>query len=218
MDQTPIYFDMRRNTTYHYKGEKSIKLIRTNGHRKRITVCLGIMSDGRKLPPFIIFKGKNPPTNPCKKSCFVASNSNAWITESLMETWVLEIWRKAKVEPNVLKLLIIDHCSSHLKDKIQKLIKEDSFLQYVPPGCTSLGQPLDLRINKIFKDKLKNLYEDWLLKFGLLKSNTTKSGTLKAPSSILVIKWINEAWRSIDTNQIIASFKAAGISVFFLRL
>ena len=31
MDEVPMYFDMGRNSTYHHKGDKSIKLIQNNG-------------------------------------------------------------------------------------------------------------------------------------------------------------------------------------------
>lgn len=46
MDETPIYCDLMRNGTYYSKGDRSVPIIRTNGLRKRVTVCLRIMSDG----------------------------------------------------------------------------------------------------------------------------------------------------------------------------
>ena len=35
MDEVPIYFDMARGTSYHYKGHKNIHVIRTNGYKRR---------------------------------------------------------------------------------------------------------------------------------------------------------------------------------------
>jgi len=67
---------MRRNATYHFKGDKTVPLIRNNGNRKRVTVCLAITSDGRKLPPFLIFKKGSTPLNPYFKNVLVASNIN----------------------------------------------------------------------------------------------------------------------------------------------
>jgi len=64
MDEVPVYYDIQRNSTYHWKGDKSIKVIRTNGEKKRITVCFVILSNGKKLPPMVIFKGKKNPNKP----------------------------------------------------------------------------------------------------------------------------------------------------------
>ena len=94
MDETPIYFDMQRNKTYHWRGDKSVSIIRTNGYKKRVTVCLVISSDGRKLPPVIIFKRKKTPANPLSKHIVVAAQTNGWITKSLMKDWIKDIWNK----------------------------------------------------------------------------------------------------------------------------
>jgi hypothetical protein len=57
-DQTPLYFDMPTNTTIEGKGEKFV-IIRTGGcGKQRCTVMLAITVDGRKLPPYVIFKRK----------------------------------------------------------------------------------------------------------------------------------------------------------------
>jgi len=216
MDETPIYFDMGRNSTYHWKGERSIQLVRTNGQKKRVTVCLTILSDGRKLAPFIIFKGKKPLTNPFSKTCVVESNENAWITETLMKIWIEKIWSKFK-PLNLKKLLILDKCSSHKKQNIINLIKEDSYLEFVPSGCTSLVQPLDILINKPFKDNLRVLFEKWMNEVGIKDINKTKKGKLKAPSKILIMKWINEAWSNISSELVAKAFKCAGKFIFLSK-
>jgi len=213
MDEVSIYFDMGRNSTYHYKGDKSIKLIRNNGYRKRLTVCLAILSNGKKLPPFIIFKAKSVPTNPHSKCLLVRANANGWITEGMMKDWIQNVWENIKYEnpENIKKLILIDKCSSHQKASVIDQLKKDSFVEFIPAGCTSLVQPLDLCINKPFKDELKRLYEKWLLDYGLTDKNKTKKGYIKAPSSILILKWVMIAWSAIDSDLIVKSFKYAGI-------
>jgi hypothetical protein len=53
-DQTPVYSDMPSNVTVNEKGAKTV-LIRGSGNEKaRITVMLGVLADGRKLPPYVI--------------------------------------------------------------------------------------------------------------------------------------------------------------------
>ena len=58
MDETPIYFELISKNTIAPIRAKSVN-IRTNGGEKtRIIVILTIGADGRKLPPFLIFKGE----------------------------------------------------------------------------------------------------------------------------------------------------------------
>ena len=129
-------------------------------------MCLAISSDGRKLPPMIIFKRKNPPTNLLSKHVVVEAQTNAWITEGLMKNRLEKIWKKINLPPNIVKLLLLDHCSSHLKDSVAKTVKENGDIDFIPPGTTSLLQPLDLMINKPFKENLKALFAKWLKEKG----------------------------------------------------
>ena len=59
MDETPLYLNMVPNKIISKKGEKNVVLRTQNQDRIRITILLTICADGDKLPPYIIFKGKN---------------------------------------------------------------------------------------------------------------------------------------------------------------
>lgn len=216
MDETPVFFDMARKTTYHWRGERSISVLKTTGYRKRVTVCLAVLSNGEKLPPLVIFNGKTPPDNPFKQQMVLAANKNAWITEALLLKWVNQIWNKVQFPPNSKPLLLLDQCSSHKKASIPPSLGKDTTLDFIPAGCTSLVQPLDLSINKPFKDSLKKSFEEWLHNQGSKETNTTtKKKNLKAPSSALLLTWINKAWGDIEKETIINSFKYAGNLLFF---
>ena len=57
-DETAIYFENPSTKTIDVKGLKEI-IINTDGNEdKKISALLSITADGRKLPPFLIFKGK----------------------------------------------------------------------------------------------------------------------------------------------------------------
>ena len=61
MDETPVYFDLVPSKVVDRVGMKSC-IIRTTGAEKRhIIVTLTVTANGEKLPPFIIFKGKQQP-------------------------------------------------------------------------------------------------------------------------------------------------------------
>ncbi len=216
MDEVPVFYDMCRKSTYNFKGDRSVPIVRTNGQKKRLTVCLCISSDGRKLPVYIIFKRKKLKTEyPYMRNIIATSNENGWITEKLMGDWIKKIWNRTILNPSQLKMLILDKCSSHVRESVVKSITENgNYIDFVPAGCTSLVQPLDLVVNKPFKDHLRVLYEDWLENEGIKEKNRTKQGYLKAPSDIKIMQWIREAWDKIDETLIIKSFKYAGMYLF----
>ena len=60
MDETPLSLDMPGETTVTHTGERSVP-VRMTGHEKaRFTVCLSAMAYGRKLKPYVVFKGVRP--------------------------------------------------------------------------------------------------------------------------------------------------------------
>jgi hypothetical protein len=50
----------------------------------------------------------------------------------------------------------------HEKEPIKARLKAEGILfDYIPAGCTSFLQPLDVMINKPFKDKLREKFQGW---------------------------------------------------------
>ena len=74
----------------------------------------------------------------------------------------------------------------------------------IPPGLTSSCKPLDISINKPFKDHIKQKYRDFVLPIKILK-----------PTPDYIIKWVSEVWWSdhISENIIKNSFKKAGLNL-----
>jgi hypothetical protein len=59
MDQTAVYFEMKSNTTVHKIGARTVSVQESGSNSKRATIVLAVAADGTKLPPFVVFKGKN---------------------------------------------------------------------------------------------------------------------------------------------------------------
>ena len=50
-------------------------------------------------------------------------------------------------------------------DSVHTLLERNKILQvHVPNNCTDLLQPLDLSVNKPFKDKLRSKFTEWYTK------------------------------------------------------
>ena len=108
-------------------------------------------------------------------------------------------------------LLIFDMASSHISESSLDLIKKLN-INYltIPSGMTSYCQPLDISVNKIFKDNKRILFE----KNRLFYDNNNLSIKLDTARLILV-NHIKDVWYNdnmIKSNIIINGFLKVGIT------
>eukprot|EP00957_Ditylum_brightwellii_P024333 1835324-Ditylum_brightwellii.AAC.1 len=59
-------------------------------------------------------------------------------------------------------------------------------------GITLKAQPLDVLVNKVFKDHFRDLFQQWSL-----AAPTNDKGHPKAPSCQLLVTWAMEAWEKV---------------------
>ena len=88
-----------------------------------------------------------------------------------MQDWLNKIYLPYINKDQLLGsgLLIIDKASSRIADEVlEKFCGNLKDVSILPGGCTSIMQPLDVEINRPFKNYLKELY----IKIGLEKNNT----------------------------------------------
>lgn len=151
-------------------------MIKTQNQQKcRISLILGIAADGSKLKPLIIFKGKIggiiekillQNKYVLSGKCLISVNQNAWATDSIINNWFYKIWIKyLKDEENLcdgLGFLILDKASSHLTPNVLEAFKNNNqYLSFIRAGLTRFIQPLDVVINKPFKDALRKKYIEY---------------------------------------------------------
>ena len=58
MDETPLVLEMIANTTIYIIGAKTVRIRIFESDRSRFIIILCIGSNGEKIPPLIVFKGK----------------------------------------------------------------------------------------------------------------------------------------------------------------
>ena len=95
-----------------HTGDRSVP-VRSTGHDKgRFTVALAAMADGRKLRPYVIFKGVRPISELDKEpGVVVAYSKNGWMNEKLTIDWVERGWGRLSFGR---RLLVWDAYKCHL--------------------------------------------------------------------------------------------------------
>ena len=58
MDQTAVFFTSHSKQTLDMKGVKTVTICTSTQDIRRATLAVRVCADGTKLPPILIFKGK----------------------------------------------------------------------------------------------------------------------------------------------------------------
>ncbi len=69
---------------------------------------------------------------------------------------------------------------------VQRIQKLGIEVIHIPGGCTGLCQPLDVGINKLFKCRVQQRWEEWMI------SGIERTGTMESPSRAEVSAWVAE--------------------------
>lgn len=213
MDETPVYFDLPGNRTVNKRGDKTV-FVRTTGHeRQRFTVVLACLADGTKLPPMVIFKRKTffKKKEVFPKGVIVHTQEKGWMDDTGCIKWINNVWAR---RPGGLRkqrsLLVWDMFKSHLSDAVKKCAyRNNTDLAVIPGGLTSVVQPLDVCLNKPFKDNIRKCWNEWMVSG---KQTSTPAGNMRAAPLSTVCEWVLKSWEQIATETIVRSFKKCSIS------
>ena len=106
-------------------------------------------------------KGGKSITKRCEQEkCFVACNINAWLTIEIFKDWKIKVWDEyltngTFVNDDNYGYLLMDWAPSHDNTEILNIFKGGNMdLTLIPDGLTRYYQPLDVSINKPFKNAL----------------------------------------------------------------
>ena len=105
-------------------------------------------------------------------------------------------------------VLIFGQCPVHKKKNVIEAITERGGKYFlIPVGCTGYLHPLDVVINKPFKDRVKSFFKDWIDEESLNPINVTNQANIKPPSTDAMIEWSLKALADINKGMISNYFK-----------
>lgn len=90
------------------------------------------------------------------------------------------------------KLLVVDLYKAHRTEEVLvSLRKSTTDVVFVPAGCTSKVQVMDVVVNKGFRDHVRKEYAAWRVQC------IGNGDRIQSPSRKDVINWIKEAWNGV---------------------
>ena len=164
MDQTPIFFSMVPNTTLNHVGDQSMNVHSSSSSTMCITVALTVTAAGGLLPPMFVFKAKpggcvQRELRNFPEGAVYTVQHNAWMDESVMLQWVdqvLKPWSET-VPENIVPYLLLDSYKVHLMTSVTRCVETLGIeVDHIPSGCTGLAHPINIRIGKPFKNRVRH--------------------------------------------------------------
>ena len=223
VDQTPLPFTFNTGKGYDTTGTSTVW---HRGHasgleKRQCTVQLTVFADGKaRVKPLLIFRGKGLRIAEAEKRQYdgrvvVRFQENAWCDEEVMKFWIRSMWKRPFGDDACRnKLLIADVHRAQTTEAVQDILLGEcrTAVALVPPGTTSLVQPLDVSVNSEFKSIVERLQNQHM------HSNVSLyiEGKITASQRrVLITKWVGQAWAEVCANKdmIYRAFQKCGISV-----
>lgn len=221
MDETPIPFEYLNGRTYEMKGAKTVWAKQTRGgwDKGQATLILYVFADGlpRIMPKLIFHATTGAQIRSNEKPLYdkrvtVKFNPTAYNNEALFLRWIeeelikLEDWKDGG-------LLAIDAAEFHKTEKILSTLRENPIISsMIPPGCTGLVQPLDISINKPFKELLRDYVDSYVEEKERAGKESWSVGDRRVMTTICVAR----AWDQFcleSRHLVITSFRNVGLSL-----
>jgi hypothetical protein len=204
---------MEQRFTWAKKGSRTVGIVGADS-TSRCTIMLGSnLSGTHKLPPYIIFKGS--PTGRINQEllrrdnlppdCEFGVQERAWMDEAQMVRWIKTVWKPfTETREGRITYLLLDECRTHMTGVVKSMLDDcRTEVDFIPGGYTSKLQPMDVGINKPFKNYVRNEFDKWMIEN--LENNK--------PKRLNVSFWISEAWKGVSQTTQQNSWRKCGYKI-----
>ncbi|KAF5347663.1 hypothetical protein D9758_014853 [Tetrapyrgos nigripes] len=228
-DQTNVIYAPGDKMTWGESGAKQVELL--GGEEKQaFTVMVSVCLDGRVLPFQAIYSGKTKvscpsPSSPSYGKAISAGfqfepsgTSTYWSNHETMHTYVNNILvphfshaKAAAGRPESQKTLwMLDVWSVQRSEAFRHWMAVNHptiILDYVPGGCTPVGQPCDVGMQRPFKLAVKKSYQEDAVNEALEQiQKGEKSVTFDNRIAVhrnRSVRWLTTAYKSINKKELV---------------
>ncbi len=178
--------------------------IKQAGNREWASLIEVVGTSGRRLPLFVIFKGKKWKddwyTRDMQAGDRISLSENGWTDNKLCIEWLKDCFEPATRTElrGEYRLLIVDGHASHVSNEFIKFVKANKIICLcLPPHSTHLLQPLDVSVFGPLKQNYKKLLAE---KIRFTKYNIDKVDFIsliqQARQQGISSRNIQSAWRA----------------------
>jgi hypothetical protein len=141
---------------------------------------------------------------------------NAWMDEEAMIVWVDQVLRPyiETAPAGILHILFLDSYRCHMMASVVGMIQDLGVeVKHIPGRCTSLCQPVDIGVNKPFKNRIRNQWEEWMIAEGLANGTTVHLEIAALHNRPMTTKFLQQGrfWDAILCQVIIGPHKQEAI-------
>ena len=177
-DETGVVWEPVSSVTIELRGTRRVR-VRTAGTERQMTTAFfaarsvrgtGGVWDHTMLPPHLIWQAQSS-TGPISREinaaavkyrCTATTTASGWTNGDSFMAWLQrELLDHARYPPRQT-LLVIDLYAAHRTHEILSYLREREvdFL-FIPSGCTSLIQLMDVAVNRAFKHHYRDKFSTW---------------------------------------------------------
>nr|CAH7754791.1 unnamed protein product [Callosobruchus chinensis] len=208
LDESYFSTDPSKSKVVGERGQKSSRVISSSG-RENTTLVLACSATGQRVPPLIIFKGKNiwyqwkaPPDEEFPGTAYAAT-PNGWMETKIFKTYFEKTLVPALGDKRPV-LVIYDGHSTHVSlDLVEYAMDQGITILKLPAHTSDILQPLDVCVFKSYKDKWDQTVATW---------QRQHIGQMLPKS--LFSQFVGETWSSVSDDVIMNGFRKAGIFPF----
>lgn len=185
-------------------GHCTVHIRKSTNDTKRATFAMTVTASGKFLKPLLVFKGaangqivKNEFPGYTSNMIY-ACQDNAWMEEHVMLMWVSKILEPymASTPEGIVPILLLNSYRCHMMATVVSAIQDLGIeVDHIPGGCTPLCQPVNIGVNKPFKDRIRRQWEEWMINEGI-----NYQGTMSPPTRGDIVEWTLDAMLDMSHN------------------
>ena len=167
-------------------------------------LSLRAQSPGKKLKPMVIFKKKTMPKENLPNGVVVHCHKKGWMDRDRMPVWGEKVWHARPV-------CFFDSFSAHIDEGIRNTFKTEhkTTTAVIPGGLTKKLQPIDISVNRSFKNHVFEEWEKWMSE-GI--HTFSETGKMRRATHVEGCNWVIQVWKEVKVTVIMNGFRKAGIT------